>query len=179
MTAGIYNHNPHSKETRDKIGLSHKGRHYHTEVSKKKIGEAHKGVKSHKWKGDDAVKITNHKFVAKYKPKPEGCEFCGSKRRLNLANMKNHVYTKNLDEYKWLRYSCHKKMDMKCAFVVESGKLMIRMVCDNCYKEGFNVWKSKFIRRLKEKLFFEQNPENRNKIIDKLAGDKLVEGEEK
>jgi len=35
----------------------------------------------------------------------------------------------------------------------------------------------KFIRRLKEKLFFEQNPENRNKIIDKLAGDKLVEGE--
>ena len=179
MTAGIYVHKTHSKETKDKIGLAHKGKHYHTESSKKKIGDAHKGEKNHKWKGDDAVKITNHKFVAKYKPKPEGCEFCGSKRRLNLANMKNHIYTKNLEDYKWLCYSCHKKMDMKCVYCGKNNcKLMMRMVCDDCYEEGFNVWKSKFIRLLKEEFCIFQPKEllfeNSAIIIDKLAGEKLI-----
>lgn len=36
----------------------------------------------------------------------------GKKRKLNLANMKNHNYTRNVEDYKWLCYSCHRKMDL-------------------------------------------------------------------
>ena len=65
-----------------------------------------------RWKGDKAKKITLHIWIAKNKPKPKVCEICKEERKLNLANIKNHNYTRNINDYRWLCYSCHKKMDM-------------------------------------------------------------------
>jgi uncharacterized protein (UPF0335 family) len=60
---------------------------------------------------------------------------------------------------------------------------MMRMVCDDCYEEGFNVWKSKFIRLLKEKFPISNDKtvstatmhENIIREIDKLAGMEMTE----
>ncbi len=53
-----------------------------------------------------------HGWVRKYKPKLKFCENCKKEKRLTLANIKNHNYTRNINDYKWLCYSCHKIMDI-------------------------------------------------------------------
>ena len=52
-----------------------------------------------------------HGWVRKHKPKPKICGHCKKEKRLTLANMKNHNYTRDIKDYEWLCYSCHKIMD--------------------------------------------------------------------
>ena len=66
-----------------------------------------KGVKS--GKGENIWGI--HCWVRNRKPKPELCGICGEKPPKDLANLKNHEYTRNLDDYTWLCQSCHQKWD--------------------------------------------------------------------
>ena len=149
MPTGIYNHKPHTEERKNKISKSLTGKR-HTEETKRKISIINSGENHPRWKGENAVKISKHIHVARIKPKPKGCEFCNKEKKLALANIKNHNYTKNPDDYKWLCYSCHKKFDLKCAYCGKKDKdIRLRMVCNECYVDGFNVWKKLFIRLLK------------------------------
>jgi|GEM_PF-2733014 hypothetical protein len=193
MTTGIYKHKKHTKERSENISKALTGRIFSAE-HRKHISEAQRGEKSNTWKGEDAVKISKHKYVASIKPKSEVCEFCGKKSRLALANMKDHNYTKDPNDYKWLCYSCHKKYDLKCAYCgTKEGKLRMRMVCPNCYTEGIEAWKKLFVRRLKSfirKINYMGYVPARNpfsnyelnkmiindlyKEINKLAGEKLI-----
>jgi hypothetical protein len=87
-----------------------------SEKHKKKIGLAEIG-NNKAWKGDKAKKEALHLWVAKRKPKPELCEFCNEKKdwlghsKLELANIKNHKYTRKIEDYKWGHLSCHRKYD--------------------------------------------------------------------
>lgn len=177
MPRGQYPRKPHTEERKRKISNSLKGIEHSVE-SRKKMSDSKKGSRNYNWKGGNASKISKHIYVAKNKPKPEFCEECGKKRKLNLASLTNHNYTHNPEDYKWLCYSCHKKLDLKCNFCGNSNtKLHMCMACPNCYKEGFEVWKKLFIKRLKEhnpKVLVGDVYTDFNLIIDKLAGDKFA-----
>ena len=190
MPTGKYKHEKHTEERSKNISKTLTGRVFSAE-HRKHISEAQKGEKSNTWKGEDAVKVSKHKYVASIKPEPKGCEFCNREKKLSLANMKDHNYTKNPEDYKWLCYSCHKKYDLKCAYCeTKKGKLRMRMVCPNCYIEGIEAWKKLFVQRLKEEkqkridyLLQENSGESISKAeqladeldeIDALAGEKLI-----
>lgn len=128
----------HSKETKERMSLALKGkkkpsrteehkknlslakkREWQNPEFRKRMSEAHKGKfgeKSSNWKGDIAKQSALHRWLRKHKPKSQFCEFCGKEKdkntKLELANIKNHNYTRNLYEWKWVHRSCHRKFDL-------------------------------------------------------------------
>ena len=74
---------------------------------------------SFKWKGDKAGMNALHKWIIKYKPKPDVCDICHQKTDKNgstilvLSNTKNHQYTRNFDDYQYVHNGCHQKYDNK------------------------------------------------------------------
>ena len=121
----------HSEETKRKIGLGNKnkivseetglklslgrrgkdnpnyGNHLSLE-NRKKLSESRKESGNPNWKGDD-IKCINaiHAWIKRRKLLPKKCEVCGEERKLDLANIKNHNYTRKLQDYMWLCRSCH------------------------------------------------------------------------
>jgi hypothetical protein len=108
---------PFTEETKKKMSLAKLGKKF-TEEHKRKISLANTNEKNINWKGNKAGKLAFHSWLRKNKPKPNFCEFCGKEKdkhghtKLALANIKNHQYTRNPDDYKWGHYSCHKKYDL-------------------------------------------------------------------
>jgi hypothetical protein len=124
----------HSPETIIKLKLSHTGKH-HSPEAKLKISIANKGKivsketrekmkRNHKrgeehplYKGDGVGRCAIHDWVKSRKPKPKLCEFCHKEKdhlghtKLALANIKNHKYSRNPDDYKYGHYSCHRDYD--------------------------------------------------------------------
>jgi len=70
------------------------------------------GEKNYQWKGDNATPSSIHTWVAKHKLKPELCEICHERPAMELANLKNHHYTRNIEDYKWSCHKCHMNMDI-------------------------------------------------------------------
>ena len=159
MPTGIYKHQKHTKERRKNISEALIGRDFSKE-HRRKISENMSNENNHRWKGDNATKISLHKWIAKNKPKSKNCEYCNKERKLNLANMNNHNYTRNLDDYKWLCYSCHGHMDKNKEFC-KNGHTMMgdNLIINN---RGHRV-----CRECRKKYNFKYR-------IETLAGDKLV-----
>lgn len=90
---------------------------FHRDFSKakEKISKSRKGKYKEEncpnWKGNKVKYNGLHQFVASRKPKPQFCEECGKEKKLELANIKNHNYTRNPKDYKWLCRKCHSKLD--------------------------------------------------------------------
>jgi len=74
-------------------------------ISKKNNGEGNGN-----WKGDKVGHRSIHGWVRRRKKKPEFCEFCGKNRPYDLANISNE-YKRDLNDYKYLCRSCHRKYD--------------------------------------------------------------------
>jgi hypothetical protein len=121
----------HSEKSKNKISEAHKNIKF-SEATKRKISlgikklwqnlkyqEKHLKENSWNWKGDKAKCGALHDWIRKYKLKSELCEFCDKKKdnlghtKLELANIKNHNYTRNPNDYKWGHRSCHRKFDLK------------------------------------------------------------------
>jgi NUMOD3 motif len=102
-------HPPMLEETKKKIRNANKGKRYSIETEFKKGENA--GDKSKNWKGDDAGYFALHDWVRTHKPKVRGCEKCNKEEKLEIANIKNHHYTRMLDDYQWLCRSCHRQLD--------------------------------------------------------------------
>lgn len=73
------------------------------------------------WAGNNVGINGLHNWLRKYKLYPEFCEECEKNKRLDLANMKNHKYTRNPEDYKWLCRKCHIKLDrgIKCEVLLQ------------------------------------------------------------
>lgn len=90
-----------TKETREKMRIAQLG-------NKNRLG---------KHQGDKVGKKAYHNWVKSHKPKPKLCEFCHKKKdrlghtKLELANLKNHQYSRNLNEWKYGHRSCHRELD--------------------------------------------------------------------
>lgn len=112
-----YHHSEEAKRKMSKARLGNKnclGNHL-SEKHKIKIGLGNKGKtaneKNYGWKGDEAGYYAIHIWVRKNKLLTKFCEICKKEKKLEIANIKNHQHTRNLNDYKWLCRSCHKKMD--------------------------------------------------------------------
>lgn len=58
------------------------------------------------WKGDKVSYGALHDYVKYHLPKPEKCQNCGAKKKLDLAN-KSGEYKRNLSDWEWLCRLCH------------------------------------------------------------------------
>jgi hypothetical protein len=67
--------------------------------------------KNPSWKGNKAGKVSLHLYIKRRKIKPLLCEHCKEKPATDLANLKNHNYSRNIEDYAWLCHRCHQKMD--------------------------------------------------------------------
>jgi hypothetical protein len=150
MPKGIYQHQKYTQKrchniSKALIGIKR------SKKTREKCSMAKSGDKNPRYKGNEASQEVIHKWVIKMKPKPEGCENCGRKRRLTLANLKKHKYTRNPEDYKWLCYSCHKKQDRQCS-QCHKKEVKLHLVCDDCIN-----WKNNFIKKLKEEIDYGRN----------------------
>lgn len=101
-----------SEEHKKKISLSKKG----VSAGNKNyfFGRVFKGESNWNWKGDDVGYRAMHRWVEKWKGKPDTCEKCGQSglngHKIHWANI-SHTYCRVLDDWIRLCVKCHKTYD--------------------------------------------------------------------
>jgi len=63
------------------------------------------------WKGDDCSHEAHHQWLYRRLGKARKCEYCGFTGRCHWANIKNHQYHKDINDYISLCPKCHKRYD--------------------------------------------------------------------
>jgi uncharacterized protein YlaI len=83
------------------------------ERNKKRKGTHYKNIgdKNAAWKGNDANKDTIHQWFKIHNIIPKNCLFCDKERKLDFANITNHNYSRNPEDYIYICRSCHKHFD--------------------------------------------------------------------
>lgn len=76
-----------------------------------KKGEA-RGAKNSQWKGDKVCNKALHNWMRINYKWPKSCEFCGSVKNLDLANVK-YKYDRNPSNWAILCHKCHMGYDHK------------------------------------------------------------------
>ena len=68
--------------------------------------------KNSQWKGNEAGEDAMHKWVYRWKGRPNICEVCGTtnKKFYDWANI-DHTYRRVLEDYIRMCRSCHRKYD--------------------------------------------------------------------
>lgn len=90
-------------------------------LAKRKLNN--KAENSPVWKGDNVKYGGIHKWIREHKSKPLLCEYCKKQKKLSLANIKGHKYTRKIEDYKWLCYKCHSILDLNKEFCIKGHKL--------------------------------------------------------
>ncbi len=62
-----------------------------------------------------------HWWVKRNKPKPEKCEICNKNVKLELSS-KNHIISRNLDDWQWVCHKCHYNHDLEKGLLNRNGK---------------------------------------------------------
>ena len=72
------------------------------------------GDKAYQWKGENANIGTKHRWVERWKGKPNFCEMCGTTtaKKYEWANI-DHTYRRVLEDYIRMCTPCHRKYDIK------------------------------------------------------------------
>src|SRR3990167_9071587 len=81
----------HSKETKEKMSLAHKG----------KPNFSRRNEKHSMWKGDEVGYHSLHSWIKRRKIKPKFCEQCKKKPPYDLANI-SQEYKRDINDFKWL-----------------------------------------------------------------------------
>jgi hypothetical protein len=92
----------HTQECKDKISLAHKG----------KAMLSTRGNLHHNWKDQFASISAIHKWLRKRITKPIKCNICHKEKKLQLSS-KTHQYSREMSEYQYLCFSCHRKWDIQ------------------------------------------------------------------
>ncbi len=102
-----------SDERLKKMGELHKGKKWFlSDETKKRMSESRLDENNGRWKGNNVGYKCLHDYIRKRKEKTKNCNFCNQEKRLVLSS-KTHEYTRNLNEYQYLCYSCHAIYDIK------------------------------------------------------------------
>lgn len=92
------------------------------------------------WKGSFVGLGSLHKWIKRYKPKPELCEKCKEFPPRDLANISGK-YKRDVNDYKWLCRKCHMKEDGRIdklrLNLKPRHKILIKSICLNCNKEYY------------------------------------------
>jgi hypothetical protein len=77
------------------------------------------------WKGNNVKYQGCHRWIRKYKPKLDKCEFCGSSKKLDVACINNYKqHNRNIKDYKWLCRSCHEIFDNTRRIKIDSDEIV-------------------------------------------------------
>lgn len=68
------------------------------------------GDKAWNWKGDKVGKRALHSWIKRRLDKPNNCELCKRRTRLELSN-KSQKYMRDLGDWQWLCAKCHRNHD--------------------------------------------------------------------
>jgi hypothetical protein len=68
------------------------------------------GKNNPQWKGDGVGYLSLHEWIKNHKPIPIECEYCGYKKKLELANI-SQKYKRDINDWEWLCRLCHMKKD--------------------------------------------------------------------
>lgn len=102
------------------------------------------GEKHFRWKGDKVSYDALHDYITHHKPKPELCEECKKVPPRELANISGE-YKRDLNDFRWLCYFCHRKQDKEAVHQKFLAKKMKNglVVCSHCklYKPFLNFYK--------------------------------------
>lgn len=126
-----------------------------------KVSEMNKEEKNGMWKGDNVGYAAVHDWVKNRKPKPKVCKTCQKHKPLALHN-KDKKYSRKLDKWEWLCFSCHHKKDE--GYTKTYTKSIIKK-CGNCSKEFFitpiNINHVKYCSR---KCYLNKNQKRINRV---------------
>lgn len=115
MIKGKYIRTPEIREKCKLSKIGEKNPRFGKHLSKKarkRLSKQRLAEKNPMWKGDNVKgKDTFHEWLKRKYPAPEFCEKCHKKKKLDLASINGHKYTRNIKDYKWLCRSCHFKLD--------------------------------------------------------------------
>jgi hypothetical protein len=73
------------------------------------VGRASIGDEHPRWTGDSATVMALHRRVHGKKERTGICEHCGREGRTDFANIRNHEYTDDPDDYIELCRPCHQR----------------------------------------------------------------------
>lgn len=102
----------HTEETRRKMSENHADFRGKKSPIYGKKNESATGENNASWKGKNVSYRGLHYWIRKHKQKVECCEWCGEKKKLELANVTGR-YTRCFDEYQWFCIKCHRGYDLK------------------------------------------------------------------
>jgi len=76
-----------------------------------KLGEKNpmygrRGDKSHMWKGDNVGYPGVHKWIREHLPKPDLCDICHEKKKLDAANISGK-YLRDFTDWHYICRKCH------------------------------------------------------------------------
>jgi len=91
------------------------------EICRRKISQSKIGHKNPMWRGEKVSYRSLHEWIRCNKAKILLCEICKINLSIDLANT-NHLYSRNINEYKWLCRSCHMKYDYSKKFRIHYTK---------------------------------------------------------
>lgn len=100
-----------SQEQKNKIGDFFRGKKL-SDIHRQRISKGHKGEKAYQWKGDFVGYDALHSYISKLLPRSPICAKCNKFKKLSLSNI-SYLYKRDLSDWEWLCYSCHKKKDLK------------------------------------------------------------------
>lgn len=90
------------------------------------------------WLADNVGIVQVHAWIKKNFQKPDKCEKCGSKTKLDLAN-KSNLYKRDRSDWDWLCRKCHMESDGRLErFLSHSAKK--RIPNRNCNQCGVEYW---------------------------------------
>ena len=75
---------------------------------RRRLSESNTAVRS----GDENQPSTVHAWLNRTYPRSGVCEWCGRVGKTEYANLREHEYTRNREEYAELCRSCHKTFDV-------------------------------------------------------------------
>jgi len=85
-------------------------KHFNMNRSKKEALKLMVGKRHPNWKGDNVSYDALHDYITHHKPKPKLCEECKKVSPKELSNISGK-YKRDISDFRWLCYSCHRKQD--------------------------------------------------------------------
>ena len=76
----------------------------------RRISKAKKGEKNPNWIGDKVGYNGVHSWLHRHVKKPDGCELCGKKTKLDFANISGK-YLRDISDWEFLCRRCHMLKD--------------------------------------------------------------------
>lgn len=98
---------PKSEQEKQRLRIMNLGKKYSDEINKKKASH---NQNHHAWKGVNVGYDALHQWINRHLPKPELCEMCHQKKKLDAACITG-IYNRDFKNWKYICRKCHNYYD--------------------------------------------------------------------